>query len=264
MAVTVEDLGAFLQQPAPRQVPANIWRKKRHVGLLILGVFFLVFSIPFMWLFFPWRGADELKLDFGSPEVAEGRVTAIRKTHMTIGGGRGRAGTPVYGVEFEFRTAAGQAMAGVSYETGSHHRSGQSVAVEYLADDPSACRVKGLRMTQAGYWAAFVVLFPLTGLLFWVFTIRSNIRNHALLRNGVFARGEVTDVKATSTRVNNERVYKVTVSYDGPDGQTITTFRARGKDVKVAEKRMSSGEMVGLLYDAAKPGRVLMVDSLVG
>jgi len=265
MSVTVEDLGALLKREPPREIPRSIRKKKRGLYALVgFGAFFVLFSVPFMWLFFPWQLADELALDLGDPATISGQVVRVEKTNLSVGGGEHTEGTPVYAIHFTFETSGGETVTGVCYEVGLRHKEGQAVQIEYSSDTPSRSRVKGCKLNPTGYFGCLVIIFPLVGTLMCFFGMRARVRFLRLIRHGAFARGEVVDVKATNVTVNGQKRYKITVSYDSRRGQTVTTYNAYGEDVTVARKRMESAEQVGLLYDPEHPGRVQILDALLG
>lgn len=264
MATTLEELGVFLKSRPPRRVPWNMGRKKGWWLLYALGTFILLFSIPFMVLFFPWHVADELALDFGTPAAAKGKVARVQKTNVTVGGGKHSRGTPVYAIHFGFETGRGKAMSGVSYRTGRSNHEGEVVDVEYLSDDPRVCRIKGCRLSTTGYLGLLVALFPLAGLGVILGMWVSRRRRVALLRDGLFTMGAVEAVEETAIIVNNERRFKVTVSYDTDSGQLATTFNAYGEDARLAQRRMEASEEMGLLYDPGRPQRVLVAGTLLG
>lgn len=258
MSVSIEDLGAFLQQMTPRDVPPNIRRKKQQRGLLLFGFIFFLFGLPFVYIFFPWGMADELALDLGSPATAQGTVTSVEKTGLSINKAL------VYAIRFTFSAPGGRTVEGISYETGKRVHEGRTVEIEYSTDDPTFCRVKGSRLTKTGYFTLFVIVFPAVGFFLMFFTWRSNQRNLHLLRNGVFTRGEVAAVDKTNVEVNRQPRYKITVSFDTDVGQTMTSYNAYGDEVRLARQRMESGEQVGILYNPDNRARVLLVDSLLG
>ena len=257
MPVTIEELGRFLEQAPPRRIPASIRRKKRQLALMLFGLFFVLFSVPFMFLFFPWRIMDELRLDLGHPALAEGTVTAVEKTKFSE---NNRA---VYAVRFSFATADGKSVRGTSYRTGGGRKSAGRVTVEYMPDEPEVCRMRGLGLTEVGYFGGMVAIFPLIGGAMMFFAWRWTRRQRRLLRDGAFARAEVIAVEQTNMKVNNQRRYKISVGFDSPRGETMTTYNAYGAEVGLARKRLESGDTVGILYDPSRPGRVLMVDSLL-
>lgn len=258
--VSVDQLAAFLKQRPPRSVPSVIKRKALKGGIFGVILFGLIFSgmgVPFLYIFFPWRLLDELSLNT-SGTTTEGIVTGKEETNMNENDRR------VYRYRFSFIDNTGNHGDGVCYKTGSGFKKADKVKVQYLDSDPSICRIEKCRLSPFGWGAGFVIIFPLVGILVLFFAIRARSRKMQLLRSGLFSTGRIESVDITNVTVNNQRRYKVTVSFDDAAGRDhSTSYGAYGHDVTLATQKQQENATVGLLYHPTNPKRILLVDTLL-
>jgi hypothetical protein len=108
----------------------------------------------------------------------------------------------------------------------------------------------------------FLIIFPLVGGLMSGLTLRHRRRKSRVLREGSLAEGMVTAITRTSTSVNNQTRYHITVEYS-VDGQTRSTrCNAYGLAVEQARVLKSSGAPARILVDPLDPDHVVCVDLL--
>lgn len=260
MGIQVDELRLFLGQPPPRHVPAFIRKealKRVPLVLLVFGIVFGGFGMPFLLLFFPWRIVDEVRLNM-SPRVTQEAVVDSREETAMEENDR-----DVFKYAFTYTPADGITRTGICYKTGDDLSAGSRVTVEYLAGTPSVARIKDCRLSPFGWAAGFVVIFPLVGFGMAYFTLQARWRLFRLLRYGRFSSGRVEAVESTNMRVNNRLRYRVTVSYTDDFTERKTSYSAYGEDVILAENRRENGATVGLLYDPSHPDRVFLVDELL-
>ncbi|MGE0605840.1 MAG: DUF3592 domain-containing protein [Pirellulales bacterium] len=266
MPITLQELGEFLKAPAPREVPKSIRRQQLKGGLgcfpVLFGGFFAAFGSVFLVIFFPWRIVQELALDLGRPAVIDGTVTLSEETSMSQGGGKHRKGTPIHRIRYRFQPPGKLPSQGVCYRVGRGYPEGKKVRIEYQPYGPSFSRIEKCRVNPFGYGGGFVLLFPAIGLTMLGFSLRGRRRQMRLLRNGLFANGQIMAVDATNLTVNNQQRYKVSVAFDAQGLPQTAIYNAYGADVALAQRKLAASEAVGLLYDPARPSRVLLVDSL--
>lgn len=150
-------------------------------------------------------------------------------------------------VDFRFQIDQ-QSHAGSSYTTSPPPPPGARVVVEYAPGDGSVARLRGMRSAPLPAAVAFVLVLPALALLLIAGGALANRRRLALLRDGLAAWGLLTATRATNTRVNNQRVYRLEFTFLDATGarRTITesSHRAEFRDDKVARL---------VLYDPASP-----------
>jgi hypothetical protein len=110
-----------------------------------------------------------------------------------------------------------------------------------------------------GAGAAFVVIFPLVGLVFVLIGLRGGRRAAHLLANGKLTTGTLKSKVATNTRVNNQTVYKLTFEFQAEEGGTYETV-VRTHVVH----RLVDEPQERLLYDPFFPARAVLLDNLPG
>ncbi len=258
MPVTIDDIAELLNQEPPRSIPRGLRHRKLQLAMLIFGLFFVLFSIPFMILFFPWRVMDSLRLRMGPSERVTGTVAGASRTNMSVND------APVYEARFRFTPADGSGVRrGVCYTTGEHYSEGDRVAVRYVTASPDICCIEGARLDMGGLAAGFVAIFPLVGAGMLAGRGLARRRYLGLLKHGIFARGRLESVRGTNITVNGQQRFKITVSYEADGGERTVTWNGYGHEVELARRKMQSADQVGVLYDINKPKRVVVLDTLL-
>lgn len=268
MAVTLSNIEEFMAEPKPRSIPRNIYKKALQNSFggplgFILGIVFFLFGAAFTYVFFPWTMGTELSLDMGTPEIAKGRVSSTEKTSMSVGGSKTKKGTPIYRIRFSFSAEEKNDTRGVSYSTGRSYSSGSRVDIEYIKGSPENCRIKGLRTSAFGYFSMFAALFPAVGVIIFLVALKSRSKVKRILSDGDFAVGQITDVKATNVRVNNQTRHKISVSFELDGFSKTSTYNAYGENVSFAKSKMNNNEPVGVLYTPDKNNELIVIDSLL-
>ena len=260
MNVSLDQLRAFLSQQPPRVVPTNIRKKAMKripTAFIFVGLIISLFGLPFLLIFFPWRLADDIRLNKDAVTTSDGIVQAVTETSMSENDRR------VFRCQFSFRTDDGTTHSGTCYTTHPTFRNRKRVTVEYLAADPDVARIKDCRLSGFGWGSVLTIIFPGVGVLVLFFTIRARRRLGRLLVNGQFSAGRILSVDPSNVTVNNQRQYRVTVSFsDGFDERT-TKYSALGDAVALAQEKCKDEDTVGVLYNPSNPKRVFLVDELV-
>ena len=188
-------------------------------GGVLLSLIFGGFGMVFVVFFFPWNFVSEIELGLGGNAIS-GDVLNVHQTSMSVNK------TKVVDYEFGFTTADNVRHTALCYTTGWRWQPGASVAVRYLPRDPGVACIDGARLSEAGWAAAFVLIFPLMGFGLVGWTIRSRGRLGQLLRTGEVVEFDVTGVITTDMRINNQTVYKIMVAAPAfAGGQPVTIQR---------------------------------------
>ncbi|MES1195286.1 MAG: DUF3592 domain-containing protein, partial [Opitutus sp.] len=169
------------------------------IGVLF-GLAFGSFGSVFLVFFFPWRALDEIRLSAGGRETP-GVIIAQHETNMSVNE------TKVMAHRFQFTAADGTRQEGECFTTGPRWDPGLAVAVRYLPGDPAIACIEGARLNKAGWWAGFVVIFPLVGFGIVAAVVLSRRSAARLLREGHATEVDVLAVDATSTQMNYQTVY---------------------------------------------------------
>jgi hypothetical protein len=263
MAISREELDNFLTQRVPRIAPpglkSQLIKKSPTRVFLLIGAIFLLIGIGINWFMFPRRLLDSFKLDTGKKSFASGVVDGSEKTSMSVGKGNSRR--RVYRIFFSWQTPDGKHVKGVCYHSSRRrYERGQKVEIQYLESSPYICRITGCTLSSFGYIGLLFTLFPFIGLGFIITWLVQRSRLNRLLAYGAPATGVISDVIATKVRVNKQQRYKIMVSYGREDGmQQDGFYYAYGTDVTAAEHKMDQGEAITILYDRAKPQKVLPI-----
>lgn len=261
MKVTAEDIARLLASSPPRQVPVHVLKATRRGratwGMAVFGLFFGVFSAPFMAIFFPWRLGDEWRMA-AAGTTTTGTVTGVQTANMKVNG------VTIMGYEFAYTPARGVRRTGLCFASRGVWSVGAPVTVRYLSNQPEIACIEGARLNQAGGAAVLVVIFPLVGfgMVAWFVTQRG--RAGQLLREGIAAEVDILSVEATHTQLNNRRVYKITLSPPNlPGGPPITIRRINEAEIDLAGDRAEKKQTLFVLYDARKPTRLLLPEALI-
>lgn len=260
--VTAHDVAQLLASPPPRQVPAQV-AKAVASGLSawiipLVGTALFCFGMVFVAVFFPWRFADEWRLDSDSARVARGTITAVKPTNMSINK------TRVMEYEYSFTAEDGRNRQDRCFTTGSRWAVNAQVTVRYLSAKPEVARPEGARLSEGGFAGVLVIIFPLIGVGLVVGSAVLRLRQRRLLHEGLVAEVNVVSATQTNTRVNNRYAYKIVLSSPSwLNGQQVTVRRSNPADVALALKHLQSKQPVYILHDIKTPQRLIFPAALI-
>ncbi len=125
---------------------------------------------------------------------------------------------------------------------------GETVRVEYDPQNPQRVRREGESASVMGFFLLLPFGFALTGAVLFGLGVVQTLRTRAIYVNGDAARGTVTGVAPTNMHLNNQRVYKVTYTFN-----TMTRGSAQGSFRTVRPPNPESSLWV--LYQTDTPVR---------
>lgn len=263
--LTESEIQEIVRTYPPREIPESRLRalglrRGARVGLLLIGLFLLLFSIPFLWIFFPWHIVDSLRLDLGSPLVASGRVTGVESTNMDLNG------ATVHEVRFEFTPEGGESISGRSWTTAPPHV-GSEVEIEYLGSHGSVARATGTALDPFGYVGSFVILFTIIGLALFLAGLRRTPRALWLLENGEAIDGEVIRVTqhgafGPGDRTPGSPSLEIRVRYSPWGQEHETTMWIPSRRAVVERGRFTVGQRLSVLHDPNRPKRATVLECL--
>ena len=217
------------------------------------------FGLIFFWTFGMNADVPSLYRYRGKLTTEKAIVTAAEPTNFTEGGSKSHPGVRVYRNEFTLKTPTGKTYKLSSYAVGHQLEVNAPVDIEYPAGEPEHARIVGMRTKPMSVWVLLVAIVPGVGLVFIIVGMSSNWRGCWLLENGRIAGGVLQSKEPTNTRINNQRVYRLTFAFHADDGQEYRTV-ARSH---VTEK-LEDDDFEPLFYDPANPTRTVILGSLPG
>jgi hypothetical protein len=256
-ATRTSQLAELLAEPPPRH---RISPELRKAALrqaapwfwIPFGAIFAGMGLLFSVMFIPWKYAEDLKLKDGGATAA-GTVLGVTPTGMSINN------TQVMRYEFEFRPAAGNVVRAECFTTGSRWHVGEKVTVRYLPGDPAVSVIEGARRSEGTLGVAFVLVFPFVGFGFIAWVLVSRRRVNGLLQRGQVTEALVTRIDETSFKINRQSVHAIALQ--GVDGAALTARHHEPAIVGFARERMATRQPVFVLYDPARPKRVLLPET---
>jgi hypothetical protein len=259
-ALRDEQLAALLASPPPRRVPEALWRAARRQApgwfFAAAGALAALLGIFLVGMFFPWKFYEDWRLAAADTVVATGRIVSVEPTTLKINKRR------VFRYEFAFQLPAGGAVRGECYTTGQLWPGGGVVPVRYRAEQPALCCVEGARRSEGDATALIVLLFPALGVGFLVWVIGSRRRLRWLLENGAVAEVLVTAIEPTSTQVNRQPVYQITLQRtDAGVGPPFIVRKYQPAQVEFARQRLVSRQPVFILFNPARPKQMVMPEA---
>lgn len=238
--------------PAPRRVSTPLRLRLLFGGVLnTIGWAITCFGMIFVWVFVSNSELTTLGKFAGDLGGVSAFVTEVRATSMSENDSK------VHAVRYEFEVDD-RRLSGTSYTTRRVPAEGAKVDVEYVVADPSMSRIKGMRSAPFSAAVAFVWIFPLIGLAFVAFGLRSGRTAIRLLEHGEHARGRLVAKEGTNTTVNNQRVFKVTFEFEDASG---ATHKAVVRSHRLAE--LEDEDTEELMYDPHRDVAVVL-DALQG
>jgi hypothetical protein len=237
--------------PPPRSIPLSLTARVLFGGVLSqFGWAFFAFGMVFIWAFDAGAGAVESLRFRGDVATVQGVVTESRSTNLSIND------RPVYETSYSATLADGRILTGASYATGRWEEAGTAVVIEWIDGDRPLSRISGYRASQAGLGVLFVLIFPLAGFGMAVFGLRKGLIAHRLMSTGQLARGTLLTSEATSTRINEMPVMKLTFEFevDGAPHHAVAKTHVP-HDLEDEEREL-------LVYDPRNPENAAMLDEL--
>jgi len=235
-----------------RQIPLLL-KIKVIVGnpVGMIGLFFLIFSIPFIIVFIGNSAFSSYKFDKVPPTV-EGTVTSIVPTNSSVNG------ATVYEYHYDYPLPNGVTSSGISYTEGKIMEEGQKVKIEYVYDNPQLSRIQNMRTATFDIWVTFIILpFILVGGGLFGWSLYKGLQAIKLLEFGVIGYGVLIGKEPTNTRINNRTVYKLTFQFTAPDNKT---YQAEARSHQPENLQDEAKEK--LVYDINNPYNSVLIDSL--
>lgn len=212
----------------------------------------------FVWLFFPWRLWDELRLRGEAAREASGLIHRVNETNMSVNEER------VYEYHFFYTPEGAAKLDANCYATGRRWSENNAVTVRYLPDRPQVAVIRGATLNQGGLFGSFVIIFPLIGYGMAIGGLAFRGNPTRLLREGFVAEVDVLSVEATTMTVNDQPVYRITLSAPGASGgPPVAIKRLDLADVNLAREHAQQKQPVFVLYDPRKPTRLLFPEALI-
>ena len=238
--------------PAPRTLPITLTVRALFGGFLSqFGWLFFAFGMVFVWVFDAGGGVVEALRFRGTTVTVQGEVIASAGTSMSVNDRQ------VYRNDYMFELPDGSDVTGTSYETGSWLNPGDVVEIEYLERNPQRSRIVGLRGTPAGLGVVFIFLFPLIGGIFGMVGLRSGLRVTRLMRQGRLTSGVLFTSEATSTRINEQPVMRLTFTFEDEYG---APHQAVAHSHETARLEDEPRELI--IYDPRNPSEAAVLDEL--
>jgi hypothetical protein len=236
-----------------RHVPFGA-RLSPFLGVLTqAGSGLLLFSMLFVWVFFPFA-------DLGAPLLAlAGSVTTTATVLAVEGTGASEGGSNVTRVRYEMLLPGERVHEGVGFVTGSAPEAGSTLQVSYPRGLPGLARAQGLRRSTFGLGASMVIVFPVVAVALLAAGIVPGLRAGRVMGSGKLALGRLVSKSPTNTRVNDRTVYRMTFAFEDEAGArhecvVRTSLTGRLED---------EGEEL-VLYDPRDPSRNCPVDAIPG
>lgn len=214
----------------------------------------LLFTSAFV-LVFGAASDPRALIDFAGPlEEAAGEVVDVQSTGSQVNE------QYVYEYVYEFVGPDGVVRGGRSFAVGSGPSPGAPVRVEFPSGDPDRSRIQGMRTATFPPWVVLIVaVFPTVGLCFMLVGLRNGFLYARLLRHGVLAYGTLESKEPTSTKVNEQPVWKLTFAFTDGEGRT---HRVSHSTHETAELEDQAQERV--LYLPEDPARAAVLDGIPG
>jgi hypothetical protein len=224
-----------------------------------MGWFFFGFGLIFVWVFGLNSDVTSFFYFLRTVETTRGVITASSKTGASEGGSDTSQGTPIYANYYTFSASDGRDYQGVSYATGRQLQVNRSITIEYIKGNPSISRIKGMRRAIFGPFGLISFIFPIIGFFVIYDGLKKGFKASRLLKHGRIGVGKLKSKIPTNTKINEQRVYRLTFEFSPDEGGTYDVV-SKTHLVDALE----DDEQEKLLYDSYKPSYAVMFDSLPG
>ncbi|MDX2285845.1 MAG: DUF3592 domain-containing protein [Bacteroidia bacterium] len=236
----------------PREIP---WLTRLTVlfsGFYMqFGWIFFSFGMIFFWIFV-MNSEIVYALSRRDWQPAQAVVLESEPTGASVNG------RTVYRHRYRYE-AEGRRYEGEGFLTGQSLEPGRMLPVQYDRRQPEESRPEAGGRALFGYEVAFVMVFPLVGLIFILIAFRQNTKALDLLVNGKFARGTLVRKEPTNTSINKQIVWRFTFSFTADDGQTYEATGSTHETWLLEDERTER-----LLYAPSDPSYAAMYDTIAG
>jgi hypothetical protein len=247
-------IASKLQRP-PRSVPFFLGLQCLFGGMLQqIGWGVMAFGMIFVLVF--GSSVDLSKESAFRGELSQ--VDGIIKGYNETGAEVNETEVVEYVVEYQVGDSTFQ---DVCYTSGYPYDEGQTVKVEYPADNPSWARIVGSRVSTFPPWILLIVgIFPVIGAVMAFLGFRDGIKARSLLGLGKLGQGVLISKEATNASVNDRPVMALTFRFTPEGGRRDFTTVAKTHNTE----HLEDDEQEFLLYDPRFPSRAVLLDNLPG
>lgn len=219
--------------------------KERLLGLFLFP-FLMIITIHFI--------KDTDFSDFtliGSTET-KGTVTNVRKTYSKI------RKSHIFAFEYTFM-ANNETYKNTSYSRAVDNDTGiKDVVVQYLAKNPANSRIQNMRQRPLPIWdSSWILLFPLTTLIFAFYGLKEYLSTIPLLKNGLIASAKVIRTEKTNKFVKNQEVMQIFYEFEDKNSKKHEISTTSHEPKKLTNE---NGNVI--FYDAQNPMKYVFKDNL--
>ena len=215
-------------------------------------IFFTMGSL-FSWIFIP-ASTVKFWFEFGKKwQETPGKIVASEQTNSSVND------VTVYSYLHSFELN-GERYTGKSFTAGQQFQDGEEATIRYDANNPGDSYVAGTDRAVFPAFVLFVLIFPIVGLAFIIYSLLSNWKAVKLLEIGEFTRGKMTSKEDTNTVVTindkSYRVFKYHFEFDaGGKAYDATCKTHQGWLVEDEEREI-------ILYDRFNPDYNFVFDAV--
>jgi len=234
-----------------RNIPIGLKIKIIFVHfMMFFGLTFMGMGLLTTVIFGSLVDFQSFKFNENSPTI-EGQIDNVEPTNTTINNAR------VIKYYYSFTLPTGEKYSGESFST-RNLQNDKNVIIQYIENDPTIARIQGTSNGEVDFWVLFITLpFVFIGFMFVFIRLKKGIQSVYLLQYGEIAYGVLIEKSPTSTRVNNQMVYKLVFEFEANDG---VLYKAVAKTHKTAD--LEDEEREKLVYDTKNPAKSVMIDEL--
>ncbi len=237
-----------------RQLPFSTWvYALLGSALTQIGFLFAVFSFFFVPFFVSKTMFTDLQL-VGKEATTSGNITQIEATSSRVNK------KIVYAYRYNF--VVGQTTyQGTSYETSQTDLTiGSRAKIFYAPANPQISYIEDMRTSEFPKWILlFLLIFPTISFIMIFLGLRKGKKAVFLLKHGELTRGKLINSEATTTKVNNRQVYKMTFEFTTKKGVTQQMIA----ETHLTEL-LTDEEKEGILYIEDNPNLAIALDEIAG
>lgn len=217
-----------------------------------MGVFFTLFSLPFLLVFGASANFDSFLYTFQATKTGQGLVDYIDYTNYSVN----EESVLEFGYTYT-HPKTNVSYRGVSYDVNYDLNVDDRVTVEYIENKPHKSRIEGMSSAPMSWWILLLIsIFPMVGLIMVYVAFKAWLKKIRVLRNGIVGKGKFNRIEPTNTTVNDKMVYKIIFDYE-VSGKQYQTFAESTNTEKFTDE-----EFEPLVYHKYKPQMAIMVDDL--
>lgn len=191
-----------------------------------------------------------LQFFYAEKDELQGKIIAVNPIYYTF------SNNHIYGYDYEVYDSELGRSYGTSFANRGDLKVGNKVTVEYLKNNTSTHRIKGMFNSFIIDVTVIYILIILVGLLFVTIGWRNTRRFLMMVKNGYITKAKLSE-KPKTRLIEDTRYYEMKFAFQTKEGQGVEI-----KKLLSNAQNILDDEQEWIIYDENKPSKNYFIDRL--